>query len=96
MITDIDREEVLNIFSSLYAAADFDMMKIHMPRFNDDPDGVLFEEYYDFLQSLYSIRSDIQMIESEDDLDFVVNNIVERSKKFTYPINTLYPFMREV
>jgi hypothetical protein len=96
MLTDLDREEALNIFSSLYAQPDFDMMKVHMPRFKDDQDGVLFEEYYDFLQSLYAIRGDIQMIQTEEDLDFVINNVVERSKKFTYPINILYPFMREV
>jgi len=96
MLTDADREEALNIFSSLYAHLDFDMMKIHMPRFNDDESGVLFEEYYDFLQSLYAIRSDIQSFSTEEDLDFVISNIVERSKRFSYPINILYPFMREV
>jgi hypothetical protein len=96
MITDAYREEVLGIFSSLYAQPDFDMMKIHMPRFNEDPDGVRFEEYYDFLQSLYAIRADIQGVTTEEDLDFILNNIIQRSKNFTYPINILYPFMREV
>jgi hypothetical protein len=96
MITDADREEALRIFSSLYAHPDFDMMKIHMPHFNDDPDGIMFEEYYDFLQSLYAIRADIQTVTNEEDLDFIINNIVQRSKNFSYPINILYPFIREV
>lgn len=95
IMTNVDREEILGIFSTLYAATDYEVMRIHMPLDKNDPDGVLFEEYYDFLQALYSLRSDIKMLESEDDLDFIIHNILVKAKKFNYPINILYGFMGE-
>jgi hypothetical protein len=93
LMTNFDREEFLSIFSSMYAATDYDMMRVHMPLDKNDPDGLLFQEYFDFLQSLYALRSDIQMLESEEDLDFIMNNILVKSRKFNYPINILYGFL---
>jgi hypothetical protein len=92
MLTNEDRSESLRIFSSLYAARDFTTMIHCMPKDINDPEGTLFDDYFDFLQSLYAVRSDIKSIESEDELDERLVVIHEWSKKFNYPTKIIEAF----
>ena len=92
LVTDIERKDVLKIFSDLYAAPDYDAMVAHMPVFTNDPDGELFAEYFDFLQSLYATRDHIKEFEFESQLDMKVHRLKREAEKFGYPQNLLEVF----
>ena len=92
MLTDVEREEALRIFSELYAQTDFDMMVIHMPRSINDVDGDLFSEYFDFLQSLYLLRDNVKEYENENQLDVKIRMLKKEASKFSYPTNILEVF----
>lgn len=92
ILTDVERKESLRIFSMLYAEQDYNTMVQYMPTEIDDPEGAGFSGYFDFLQSLYSIRSDIKSFDSEDDLDFVLENIYNKAELYKYPKNILEAF----
>lgn len=85
MLTNEDRVESLRIFSTLYAPRDFNLMVSRMPQDVNDQDGILFDSYFDFLQSLYALRGDIKTIETEDELDEILMNVFNSCKKFNYP-----------
>jgi hypothetical protein len=91
-VTDVDRKEVLRIFSELYSSQDYNTMIQFMPRDVNDPDGLKFSDYFDFLQALYVLRSDIKSFETEEDLDYVLNNIIEKAKVYNYPMYALEAF----
>jgi hypothetical protein len=92
MLTNDDRYESLKIFSSLYAAGDLNTMVQYMPRDIDDPTGERFDDYFDFLQSLYALRSDIKSIESEEELDARLFNISQVAQRFNYPSRIIEAF----
>jgi hypothetical protein len=91
-LTDVDRKEVLRIFSELYASQDYNTMIQFMPKDMNDPDGSIFSDYFDFIQSIYVLRSDIKSFETEEDLDFTLNNLIEKAKFYNYPMKILEAF----
>lgn len=92
MLTNEDRQESLKIFSSLYAAGDFNTMIHHMPKDVNDPQGELFNEYFDFLQSLYALRGDVKSMESEQELDERLVILSKWMDKFNYPTDIIEAF----
>lgn len=91
-MTDVEREDVLRIFSQLYAAGDYDVMRMYMPLFVNDPEGELFSEYFDFLQSLYATRDHIKEFDTEAQLDLKLHRLRMEAQKFGYPQNLLEVF----
>lgn len=91
MLTDFDREKTLEEFAGLYADPDLVEMVSHMPRDINDPDGDVFSEYFDFLQILYSLRSDIKVFDDED-LDLRLMELNELCDRFDYPKDILEVF----
>lgn len=85
MISDEERQEGLSLFSDLYCPDDYNVLIYHMPKFNDDPEGEAFGDYFDFLQSLYCLRGDILEMEDEDHLDAVLYTLRMKAKKFNFP-----------
>jgi hypothetical protein len=92
MLTNEDRQESLRIFSSLYAARDLNTMLHYMPKDVNDSEGEVFNQYFDFLQSLYSLRSDVKSMESESELDERLLILYDLAKKFNYPIDIIEAF----
>jgi hypothetical protein len=92
MLTNDERQESLRIFSELYANRDFNIMVQHMPLDTNDPEGEKFNFYFDFLQSLYSLRSDIQSMQSEDELDERLEDLIQMAQEFDYPMEPLEVF----
>jgi len=92
MLTNDERQESLRIFSELYANRDFNVMVQHMPLDTNDPEGEKFNLYFDFLQSLYSLRSDIQSMQSENELDERLEDLIQMAQEFDYPMEPLEVF----
>lgn len=86
-----ERKEVLDLFSSLYAPTDDIAMLSHMPQDMNDPDGEAFTRYFNFLQDFYKLRSDVKSI-SEEELDVKLQDISSRAEEFNYPVNILGAF----
>lgn len=92
MLTNEERKESLRIFSELYAAGDFLTMVSNMPLDVNDPNGESFDDYFDFLQSMYSLRSDIMSMQTEEELDERLSYLAQRAQHFSYPLNALEVF----
>lgn len=80
-MTDILRRETIKAFNSLYSPRDLHNNLAHMPTEAEDPDGTLFEEYFDFLQT----RETFYRTPTER----VKQVLLELAKKFDYPVYNL-------
>lgn len=92
MLTNEDRKESLRIFADLYSASDLNTMVHFMPEDVNDPDGERFDAYFDFLQSLYALRSDIKTMESEAELDDRLHELLSLAESFNYPTDIIEGF----
>lgn len=86
-----ERKEIIEQFASMYAATDDVSMLSHMPQDTNDPEALSFENYFNFLQDLYGLRSDIKSI-SEEELDGKIQDLAKRAEEFNYPVNILGAF----
>lgn len=85
MLLDEERRMALKTLTDFYSPRDFDVVFFHAPKELSDESGVLFEQYFDLLQSLYSLRGD-HGIMSEGDVRSEVNRLLGMSKQFSLPL----------
>ena len=93
-LTNVEREEMLRIFAELYSDRDFNVMVEHMPSDINDPEGQSFSDYFDFLQSLYSLRSDIKSFTNVQFLDDRINILERRASEFGFPVDLMLEAFR--
>lgn len=77
---DTDRVANIKIFAKMYSPDSEVTFLAHMPRESTDSNSVLFNEYFDMLQSIFAARNhDQNQVET-------VKNILPFAKKFSYPL----------
>ena len=87
-MTNEERRFALKTLTSLYSQSDFHTAVQHMPKENVDVDGVRFQAYFDFLQSLYALRGDYMLLE-EFELAERIEIVKSQAKEFGFPTNSL-------
>lgn len=93
-LTNVEREEILRIFSELYSERDFGTMVEYMPSDVNDPDGTIFSDYFDFLQSLYSLRSDVKAFTDVEFLDDRIEILEKKASDFGFPVDLMLEAFR--
>lgn len=88
MIINEERRFALKNLTKLYSPSDFQVAVQHMPDEMSDESGERFGQYFDFLQSFYSLRGDY-MLRSEEDLAERVNKVKDLAAHFGFPTNTM-------
>lgn len=87
-MTNEERRYGLKNLTDLYAPGEFDVAVVYMPTEINDADGSMFEVYFDFLQSIYSLRGDFMNMD-EGELSNRVQELVGQAQEFNYPTNML-------
>jgi hypothetical protein len=85
---DEERRFALKTFTELYAQNDFNVLVQHMPKEISDPEGVLFNDYFDFLQSFYALLGEYPVLE-EDQVFSWAESLKAKAKRFGFPATNL-------
>lgn len=91
VLTNSEREGIIKEFTKIYGEEDLKVILSHMPEDLNDPDAKEFEQYFDFIQLLFSIKSDIKSFTIEQ-LDSRLELLSSLAKKYNYPTNSLEVF----
>jgi hypothetical protein len=85
---DEERRFALRTLTELYAQRDFDVVTHHMPKEISDPEGTLFNEYFDFLQSFYALKGEYPTLEEAELIEWIEELKVE-AQRFGFPATNL-------
>lgn len=91
VLSNQDRELIMEEFTMLYGQEDLPVILIHMPKDLNDPDAKEFERYFNFIQLMFSLRSDIKSF-SESQLDERLDLLKSLAKEYNYPTGSLEVF----
>lgn len=89
--TNEDRELAIKEFSSIYGETNLKEMLNHIPDALSDVDGEEFDLYFDFIQLMFSLKSDIKQL-NEQELYEKLEMVKSLAKKFNYPVQNLEDF----
>ena len=90
-LTNKDREVILEEFTMLYGQQDLPVILMHMPTELNDPNAVEFEKYFNFIQLMFALRSDIKTF-SVNELDERLEDLTSLAKHYNYPTGSLEVF----
>lgn len=85
---DEERRFAIKTLTDLYAQRDFGVVLHHMPKEISDPEGTLFNEYFDFLQSYYALRGEYPILD-EGELIPWIERLRAKAQKFGFPATNL-------
>jgi len=93
-MVDSERLEALRVLTQLYGEGDFGPASQAMPRFIDDESGEKFNDFFDFLQSLYLFQSEYVTMEKEK-INSVASSLLMQAENYGYPKNQIEVFLNE-
>lgn len=91
-MVDAERLEALRVLTSLYRPGDYQAATMAMPKFTEDESGEDFEEFFDFLQSIYVFQSEYLDM-TEEEISSVAQSLLRQAKEYGYPVNQVEAFL---
>ena len=90
-MNDSERARAIRMLTQMYRPGDYSAAQIAMPKFNQDPEGIEFDEFFDFLQALYLFQSEYPTME-EEDVQKAALSLENLANKYDYPTNQIEVF----
>lgn len=87
-MSDAERKHAIKILTEWYSPGDYQAASMYMPKEKTDQSGAEFNEYFDFLQTLFLVKGEFMMME-ETELRRAVTVLMSKATKFGYPTNQL-------
>ena len=87
-IPDNEREESLEFIVDMYAPGDIERVLRHMPIDRDDPSAEKYNKYSVFLQVLYALRGDYDILSAEE-LEEQKQELRKLAAQFNYPTDQI-------
>lgn len=91
-MVDSDRRQALRELTQLYRPGDYNPAVAAMPTFVEDEQGESFNEFFDFLQSLYLFQSEYLNYDPEN-IRAIASSLLRTAQSFDFPTNQIEVFL---